>query len=101
MPSLAQKTVLITGASRGIGRAVALKAAQDGANVLFTYRSNEAAAQELLAELAGLGVEARALPLDVVDRGQVQQLAVEAKGFAGGVNCLVNNAGIREDAPLA
>ena len=100
MPSLAGKTVLITGASRGIGRAVALRAAQGGANVLFTYRSNEQAARELLEELEASGVKARALQLDIVDRGQVEKLVVEAKGFEGGVNCLVNNAGIRDDAPL-
>jgi 3-oxoacyl-[acyl-carrier protein] reductase len=98
--SLSGRSVLITGGGRGIGRAVALRAAHEGAGVLFTYNTTAAGAGSLLAELEALGVEARAMQVDVTDRGQVEKLADAARDFAGGVDCLVNNAGVCRDGPL-
>ena len=98
IPALTDKNVLVTGASRGIGRAIALRLARGGANVLFTYKSAAEQAESLLVELRGLGVRAEAVACDVVDRAQVEALVAKAKAF--GVNGLVNNAGIRQDTPL-
>lgn len=92
------KNVLVTGAGRGIGAAIARSAAAGGANVLVTYRSSADAANTLVAELEQMDVRAKAVAVDVGDRGQVETLVTEAKAF--GVDCLVNNAGIRQDAPL-
>lgn len=99
---LTGKHLLITGGSRGIGRAIALDAARHGANVLFTYRSNEAEAHKVLGELRQCGVVAEAIQLDLANREQVASLATQAKAFANGqgIDCLVNNAGIRQDSLL-
>ena len=60
MGLLTGKTALVTGATRGIGRAIALKFAEEGANVAFTYRSQHEAAQSLTAEIEAMGVQAKA-----------------------------------------
>ena len=61
------KTALITGATRGIGRAIALRFAAEGADVAFTYRSQHEAAESLVAELEALGVKAKAYTSDAAD----------------------------------
>jgi 3-oxoacyl-[acyl-carrier protein] reductase len=98
MRELQGKKVLVTGGGRGIGAAIARRAAEGGADVLITYRSNADAANALVSELAAADVRSEAVAVDVRDRTQVEALVVKGKEF--GVNCLVNNAGVRQDAPL-
>jgi 3-oxoacyl-[acyl-carrier protein] reductase len=100
MGSLQGKNVLVTGASSGLGQAIARHLATRGANLLLTYRSQREPAEALRDELRGKGVEVEVEAVDVTDRPQVERLAVRAKGFAGGVNALVNSAGVRHDGPL-
>ncbi len=91
-----KQTVLITGASRGIGRACALAFGRAGYRVLANYLQNDDAARSLQAELSALGVEASLLRADVSDEAQVAALGAEA----GHVDVLINNAGISYEAPL-
>jgi enoyl-[acyl-carrier protein] reductase III len=88
----AGKTALVTGGSRGIGRAVALKLASLGADLIVNYAHNEAAAAETVAALTALDVQATALRADMGDLDQVHALFVEAKAVAGGLDVLVNSA---------
>ncbi len=87
------QNALITGASRGIGRAVALELARQGANVCFFYAGNNVAAQETLSLLAETGVKSRAMKVDVSDEQAVAQAVKEAEADFGPFQILVNNAG--------
>ena len=89
-----RKTLLITGASRGIGRATALGAARRGWNVAFNYRQDEAAARATLAEIEALGVAGLAVRGDVADEAQVLALFERTVERFGGLDAFVNNAGI-------
>ena len=89
--------VVVTGGSRGIGRAIVEALLRSEAQVAFTFRSDEAAAREL--ETAGEG-RARAFRLDLEDRGQPDTLFAEIEETLGPVIGLVNNAGIRKEALL-
>jgi len=93
--SLAGKTAVVTGGSRGIGRAIALGLARAGADVLFTYRENSAEAAVTAVEIGALGRRSLALPMDVTDRASVDYAAREARKF-GPISILVNNAGINK-----
>ena len=95
--SLQGKNALVTGGSRGIGRAICLELARRGAGVVFSYAGNAAAAQETLAALKELGVEARSFKGDVTDAEAVKNLVDTAVKELGGVHILVNNAGITRD----
>ena len=95
--SLKGKVAIVTGGSRGIGRAICLELAAQGANVVFSYAGNDAAAQETLAALTQLGVEARSFKGDVTDAEAVKNLVDTAVKELGGVHILVNNAGITRD----
>jgi enoyl-[acyl-carrier protein] reductase III len=86
------KTALVTGGSRGIGRAVARKLAAGGADLIVNYAHNEDAANETVAALKALGVKATALRADMGDLDEVHQLFVRAKAVAGGLDVLVNSA---------
>ena len=88
------KTLLITGASRGIGRATAIGAARRGWNVAFNYRQDETAAQATLAEIEALGAQGLALRGDVADEAQVLALFERTVERFGGLDGFVNNAGI-------
>jgi len=91
------KTAVVTGASRGIGRAIAIKLAGQGANVVMNYvRSSEEAAQ-LVRELELLGVKALAVLADVSVYSEAENLISRAKKEFGTVDILVNNAGITRD----
>jgi 3-oxoacyl-[acyl-carrier protein] reductase len=101
--SVAGKRVLVTGGSRGIGRATALAFARAGAAVGFNYSRSEddAEATETLAALRALGIASFASCADVCDAAAVGQLFVEARDALGGaVDVLVNNAAVTQDAPL-
>jgi 3-hydroxybutyrate dehydrogenase len=91
---LTGKTALVTGASRGIGRAIALELAGSGANVIVTARSTTEL-EQLQLELQNLGVKALAMPCDVLGDASLKELISRATAF-GGVDILVNNAGITQ-----
>lgn len=91
------KTALVTGGSRGIGRAVCLELARGGANVALCYAGNEAAAQETVAAIEALGAKALAVRCDVSDAAQADALVKAAVEAFGRIDILVNNAGITRD----
>jgi NAD(P)-dependent dehydrogenase (short-subunit alcohol dehydrogenase family) len=93
------KRVLITGASRGIGRECAVQFAKHGARVAVHYNRNESAAQETLAPLAGEGH--MIVQADVSDAQSVKAMVDAVVESMGGVDILVNNAGIYEEHPIA
>lgn len=94
------KVVVVTGASRGIGRAVALAMVAEGAKVVVNYASSSAAADELIAEIEGAGGEAMALRADVSQVEQVDLLVNTVMEKWGRIDGLVNNAGITRDGLL-
>lgn len=94
------KTAVVTGGSRGIGRAICLELARGGANVALCYAGNEAAAQETLQAVEALGAKAMAIRCDVSDAGQVDAFIRQAVEAFGRVDILVNNAGITRDGLL-
>lgn len=98
---LAGKTALVTGGSRGIGRAVALRLAADGARVAVNYRSDKAAADAVVAEIVAAGGAAFALCADVADLAAIEAMFAAFDAQADGLDILVNNAGIGSMATLA
>ena len=94
-----QKYALVTGASRGIGRAVAVKLAETGYRILINYASNSAAAEETLRLVREAGSEGELMPFDVADAVAVNEaLAAWQETHAGAmISVVVNNAGIRKD----
>jgi 3-oxoacyl-[acyl-carrier protein] reductase len=93
--SLAGKNAVVTGGSRGIGRAIALGLAEAGADVIFTYRDQREEAEAVAAQIHKLGRRAQALRMDVTDRASVEEAARDAARF-GKISVLVNNAGINK-----
>ncbi len=90
------KRALITGASGGIGRAIALRLAADGFDVAACYYSDDTGAEELGKELEKLGVKFRLYKTDVADYGQVEKVFTDAFDFFGSIDVLVNNAGMAQ-----
>ena len=97
MGLLTGKTALVTGATRGIGRAIALKYASEGADVAFTYRSQHEAAQSLVAEIEAMGVRAKAYTSDAASFEDAHKVVEDVKAEFGKIDVLVNNAGITKD----
>jgi len=91
------KNIIITGASRGIGRGIALAFAKEGANVAFTYSSSEGPAKELEAELSAFGVTAKAFKSNAADFDAAQQLVSDVLEIFDSIDVLINNAGITKD----
>lgn len=91
------RIALVTGGSRGIGRAIALRLAKDGAKVAISYRSNEEAAKETAAEIRAAGGECELFKDDVASAEGVQNLVKGVEETLGAVGILVNNAGITRD----
>ncbi|MCM1329025.1 MAG: 3-oxoacyl-ACP reductase FabG [Ruminococcus sp.] len=92
------KTVLITGASRGIGRAAAYAFARAGYSVAVNYRSSAEKAAELCRELEKFSVKALPFKADVSHKGAVEKMCAEIEKSMGGIDVLINNAGIAEQA---
>lgn len=92
--SLAGRVALVTGGSRGIGRAIALALAEDGADVAVNYRRDEMAAKETVAAIEALGRRARAYSAAIEDSAQAEQMVEAIVRDFGFVDILVNNAGI-------
>ena len=98
---LSKKRAVVTGGSRGIGRAIALALAKEGAEVCITYKSNDAAAKETLTLLEKYGANYPiALKGDAGDENFAKEVANQMKDIFDGVDILVNNAGITEDGLL-
>jgi 3-oxoacyl-[acyl-carrier protein] reductase len=97
MKLLENKTVLITGASRGIGKGIATVFAEHGANVVFTYSSSVDAANALETELQALGVQAKGYQSNAADFEQAQALIEKVLADFSTIDVLINNAGITKD----
>ncbi|MDH5602829.1 MAG: 3-oxoacyl-[acyl-carrier-protein] reductase [Cyclobacteriaceae bacterium] len=97
MKLLEGKTALVTGASKGIGRAIAEKLASQGANVAFTYLSSVEKGEALAKELSALGIKAKGYRSDASDFAQAQELVDSVVNEFGSLDILINNAGITRD----
>ncbi|MEJ8776957.1 3-oxoacyl-[acyl-carrier-protein] reductase [Pseudogracilibacillus sp. ICA-222130] len=91
------KIALVTGSSRGIGRAIALELAKQGANIAVNYAGSEDKAEEVVQELKALGVEAIKIKANVANEDDVKAMVKEVTKTFGALHILVNNAGITRD----
>ncbi len=96
-----QRVAIVTGASRGIGAAIARRLASDGLSVVINYAGSATAAADLVADIEKAGGRALAFQADISDPEAVTRLFDAAEAAYGGVDVLVNNAGIMKLAPLA
>src|SRR5216684_3152859 len=94
------KGIIVTGATRGIGRAIALEAARHGANIAFNFLKSEQRAEELKREIETLGVKVMAFRTDVGDLKAVREMVNAVKSGFGRIDGLVNNAGLTRDKLL-
>ena len=94
------KAALVTGASRGIGRAIALRLAAEGARVAINYAGNAKAAEEVKAAIEAAGGTALLCQADVADSAAVEAMIAEVVKAFGSLDILVNNAGITRDGLL-
>ncbi len=95
------KTAIISGASRGIGRAIALELAREGANISFNFLKSEKEAKELEKEISALGVKVKSFKVDIKDFDAVKSWVNKTKELFGGLDMVINNAGIINDKALA
>ncbi len=95
--TLSDRVAIVTGGSRGIGRAISFALAGAGATVVVNYRGNTAAAEETLAAIAAMGGKAIAIQADVANGDDVKRLFSEVNTAYGRIDILVNNAGITRD----
>lgn len=100
LQKLQGKVAIVTGASRGIGKAIALHLASEGATVVVNYARSSTAADEVVAEIAAAGGTAQAVQADVAQSDQVDVLIKTTKDAYGSIDVLVNNAGITRDTLL-
>ena len=97
---LTGKKALVTGASRGLGRAIALSLAQAGADVVITYEKSADKARAVVDEIAALGRQGEAIQADSASAQAIQDAVTRAARTLGGLDILVNNAGIARGGPL-
>ncbi len=97
---LKNKIALVTGASRGIGKAIAIELARQGSDVVVNYVKDEQEASKVVGEIKNLGRNSIALKADVSDFNEVSKMFEKIKGEFGRLNILVNNAGITKDRSL-
>ena len=100
MTSLDGKSALVTGASRGIGRAIAVALAAEGAQVAVNYRERAGEAEEVVSQIVKAGGKAFVMQADVGDERQVKEMFAEAMPRLGGLDILVSNAGVQVIRPL-
>jgi 3-oxoacyl-[acyl-carrier protein] reductase len=98
---LAGKVAVVTGASKGIGAAIAEHLAEEGASVVVNYGSSKEGADRVVAKIKGKGGKAVAVQANVAKKTDIERLFAETKKAFGRLDVLVNNAGIYEFAPLA
>ena len=98
---MSNKTAIVTGGTRGIGKAIVLELAKSGCNVAFNYSKSDDLANELVKEIEALGVKALAKKADVSDFESAKDMIKEVKDKFGQIDYLVNNAGITRDKLLA
>lgn len=91
------KTAIVTGASRGIGRKIALELGKEGYNVVVNYAGNKEKAEEVVSEIKSFGVEAFAFQANVSEQDEVKTMIKETTSQFGTIDVLVNNAGITRD----
>jgi 3-oxoacyl-[acyl-carrier protein] reductase len=91
------RVAIVTGATRGIGRAIALELAQRGADVAFNYAQSAASAESLKTELEALGVRALSTQCDVANTEAASEMVKQVKDSLGRIDFLVNNAGVTRD----
>lgn len=97
MIDLSGRRALVTGASRGLGKAIALKLAECGADVAVNYLQSETPARDVVATIEGMGRKAVAVQADVSDEAAVKQMVAQSVAALGGLDILVNNAGLVQD----
>src|SRR6185503_10158610 len=97
---LTGKVAVVTGASKGIGAAIAKQLAAEGASVVVNYSTSKSGADKVVAEITGAGGKAVAVQADMAKKADIERLFAEAKKVFGRLDILVNNAGIYEFAPL-
>jgi len=97
---LSGKVAVVTGASKGIGAAIAKHLAAEGASVVVNYASSKTGADKIVAEITSAGGKAVAIQADVAKKADIERLFVETKKAFGRLDILVNNAGIYEFSPL-
>lgn len=97
---LKDKKAIVTGGSRGIGKAIALKLAALGADVAVNYNSNEKLANEVVKEITDIGRKAIAVKANVSDLNEAQEMISQVNSEFGGIDILINNAGVTKDGLL-
>jgi 3-oxoacyl-[acyl-carrier protein] reductase len=100
LSKLSDRVALVTGGGRGIGRAISLSLGREGADVAVNYTKHQAAAEEVVAELKGMGSRALAVAADVSQADQVQSMVRTVLDAWGHIDILVNNAGIGSRVPF-
>jgi 3-oxoacyl-[acyl-carrier protein] reductase len=99
--SLRNKTVIISGATRGIGRAIAIDLAGEGANISFSFLKSNKDAEDLVKEIEYLGVKVKSFQVDIRDYDGVKSWVDSTKELFGGIDIAINNAGVIKDKALA
>src|SRR4030066_712920 len=99
--SLKNKIVVISGATRGIGRAIAIELASEGANISFNFLKSYKDAEELEKEIKDFGVKVKSFQVDIKDYNAVKSWVDNTKELFGGIDIVINNAGVIKDRALA
>lgn len=98
---LQDKKAIISGAAKGIGRAIAIELARQGVNISFNFLTSDKEAKDLESEIKSLGVQCKAFQVDIKDFSAVESWVSQTRQFFGGLDIVVNNAGIIRDKALA